>query len=134
VEAHGRRKEGTVRYLTPKLAGEFDKAVPLAKGLALLADAYSYARFQRGLTVTSIFRMGEGEKIHHTGRAIDLDDDIVLGPEEKQEIADVINDLFAYDPERPEMKVAIYHTVEGRGGDHLHLQVHPRTAKRTKEA
>ena len=42
-----------------------------------------------------------------------------------QGVADDINRHWTYDPERPEMRCAIYHDT-GRG-PHIHLQVHPRT-------
>ena len=40
-----------------------------------------------------------------------------------------INDIFIYDPKRPQYKVAIYHKV-GNGGYHMHFQCHSRTIKR----
>ena len=40
-----------------------------------------------------------------------------------------INETFAYDPKRPQYRVAIYHKV--KGGYHHHVQVHPSTIKRS---
>lgn len=49
--------------------------------------------------------------------------------ESGEEIANEINDIWIYDPIRPEMKVAIAH---GDGSNyHIHLQVHPRTVKKS---
>jgi len=45
--------------------------------------------------------------------------------DDPQAVVDDINNHFQYDPERPEIKTAIYHDV-GRGR-HIHLQVHDRT-------
>lgn len=42
-----------------------------------------------------------------------------------------INDLWEYDPDRPELKCCIYHESQrGRGDWHLHVQVHPDTRLR----
>ena len=73
--------------------------------------------------ITSLYRIGD-KGVHGTLplRAIDerCQDD-KLG----KEIEEYINNLFFYDPDRPEMKVCMYHDV-GRG-KHLHYQVHPKT-------
>ncbi len=42
-------------------------------------------------------------------------------------VSEYINRNWSYDPERPNLKVALYHNV-GRG-DHFHIQVHPNTEK-----
>ena len=55
-------------------------------------------------------------------RAFDLRSAVFPDP---QKIADDINAHFVYDPERPELKVCVYHdTGQGR---HFHIQVHQRT-------
>jgi hypothetical protein len=46
-----------------------------------------------------------------------------------EKIAAKVNTRFQYDPDRPQMKVAIYHKTDG-GAYHLHLQIHPRTRPR----
>ena len=74
-------------------------------------------------TITSLFRIGD-DGVHGTLplRACDLrcKDDIT-----GKRIVDVINNTWQYDPERPDMKVAMFHDV-GMGA-HLHIQVHPDT-------
>lgn len=42
-----------------------------------------------------------------------------------QAVCDFINRSWTYDPDRPELKVALYHG-EGMNA-HIHLQVHPHT-------
>lgn len=37
-----------------------------------------------------------------------------------------LNELYTYDPVRPDRKVCMYHDA-GTGGKHLHVQVHPNT-------
>ena len=79
-------------------------------------------------TITSLYR------IDHTGvhstlplRGVDLRCRV---EEIGEEIAAIINELWEYDPDRPEMKCAMVH---GEGGNmHLHLQVHPTTVKRSR--
>ena len=44
-----------------------------------------------------------------------------------QAVVDRINEVWVYDPARPEKKVAILH--DAGSGDHIHLQVHPNTTK-----
>jgi len=48
-----------------------------------------------------------------------------------RDIEDDINLHWQYDFERPELKVAKYHTVDPmqRGGWHMHMQVHDNTRK-----
>ena len=65
--------------------------------------------------------------IDSTLRAIDLRSWRYKEPEVLERI---INKVWLYDPERPEMKVAKLHdTGEGM---HFHIQVHDRTVRRVK--
>ena len=75
------------------------------------------------LIITSAYRK---TGIHGTDplRAEDLRSYVYLDPES---IEHEINDIWVYDPDRPEKKVCIYHNV-GRG-NHFHIQVHPNTRK-----
>lgn len=73
--------------------------------------------------VTSLFRPGD-PGVHGTIplRGVDLRmRDSIKG----LELAQMINAVWVYDPDRPHMKCAIFHDV-GQGM-HMHLQVHPRT-------
>ena len=83
------------------------------------------------LTITSAFRTA---KITHTDsgihstiplRAFDIRSNMFDDP---QAIADDINDAFLYDPDRPDLKVAIYHDTGS--GPHLHIQCHDNTIYR----
>lgn len=49
-------------------------------------------------------------------------------PQEVQRLADIINEMFVYDPARPN-KVVCYVKPHGTG-PHIHLQVHPNTRRR----
>ncbi len=91
--------------------------------------------------VTSIWRSADENKaakakskIHVVGppyRAVDLRI-TNLGAAyqtEAEEIADTINMIWAYDPDRPNYKV-VYAKVHGTG-PHMHCQVHPNTTRVT---
>lgn len=76
--------------------------------------------------ITSAFRPGPG--VHGTDpyRGLDIrSHNLNAAPEY---ICHVLNKEFVYDPEREHMKVAIFH--DAGQGEHIHLQVHPRTWKR----
>ena len=47
-------------------------------------------------------------------------------------LAEILNNTWAYDPTRPQLRVAIA-KLHGTG-PHIHLQVHPRTARRLHNA
>ena len=102
---------------------------PLVRAITLLAASYSFYRFGEIIWLTSVFRKGD-PGVHGAWRGTDADNDKGLKPKQKEEIRDYINKLFSYDPERPRLNVCVYHTVKGRGGDHLHFQVHPNTELR----
>lgn len=89
------------------------------------------------MVITSIYRSKEEDKalgasgIHSTKphRAIDIRVKNLVGDFQAKadEVADVINTIWAYDPSRPNLHVAIA-KLHG-SGPHLHLQVHPRTKR-----
>ena len=81
------------------------------------------SRFGFCLVITSIYRIDD-DGVHGQlpCRGTDLR---CLHDGIGQLIADEINAHWQYDPQRPEMKVAIYHDVGF--GKHLHIQTHPRT-------
>jgi len=58
-------------------------------------------------------------------RAVDLRSWMYVKPEL---VADKINYEWMYDPDRPQMQVAVYH--DKGEGPHFHVQVHPNTRKR----
>ena len=92
---------------------------PMLKEIALGA-------FALGLdTITSAYRPGD-KGVHGTQplRGLDLR---CRSESMGQLVAQDLNQRWIYDPERPQMKVAIYHDV-GQGA-HLHLQAHPNTRR-----
>lgn len=103
------------------------KLNPMVKAITLYANEYCLEHFGIGLFLTSIYRPGDG--IHGDHRAIDSDND-ALSDDKMREVEAHINEKFVYDPQRPRYKVCIYHTVKGRGGDHLHMQTHRNTRLR----
>jgi hypothetical protein len=88
------------------------------------------------IEITSVHRTREQNKragaktlIHVVGppyRAMDISIRTLTGGQEKaQAICDLLNDLWAYDPFRPDKPVA-YCKPHGTG-PHIHIQVHPNT-------
>lgn len=78
------------------------------------------------LTVTSLRRDGDSG-VHGTipTRAVDVrcwDEQLGL------RLAQIVNNRWEYDSDRPTMRCATYH--DSGGGAHLHLQSHPNTHRR----
>jgi hypothetical protein len=44
-----------------------------------------------------------------------------------QSVADEVNKVWIYDPQRPNKKVVVYHENRMTVGKHFHIQVHPNT-------
>ncbi len=80
--------------------------------------------------ITSLHR--EGMTIHNTEplRAMDVRS-FDFSKEASKLIEERINNEWVYDPQRPAMKVCLWHDV-GRG-EHFHVQVHDRTIRRDKQ-
>jgi len=96
---------------------------------------------ERNIYITCIHRRPTetipGESgVHNAGppfRAIDvrirnLSSRPEVAQEQAEALADRLNKVWAYDPKRPHLCVAVA-KLHGTG-PHIHLQVHPRTAKR----
>jgi hypothetical protein len=77
-------------------------------------------------TVTSLFRPGD-KGVHGTIPVRGLDWRC-RDAERGRVIEEAVNSRWQYDPNRPNMKCCMFHSV-GQGW-HLHLQVHPRTVRR----
>ena len=77
------------------------------------------------LSITSLYRIGDnGVHGQLPLRGIDVSmKDVDIG----KIVEKKINEKWAYDPDRPNMKCAIFHDV-GQG-IHLHLQSHPNTIR-----
>ena len=73
-----------------------------------------------------------GSGVHAAGppwRAMDISIRTLSGGQERAEkLADLINSMWCYDPQRPKKPVC-YAKPHG-DGPHIHLQVHPRTMRR----
>ena len=119
-----------IRYVNEELDSMFNSPAlhPQVQMLALLTSAYCMHHFGKNVYVTSVFRGGD-RGVHGAWRGCDTDND-KLTVEQKKEVAEYLNMLFIYDLSRPRFKVCVYHKVEGRGGDHWHLQVHSNTQLR----
>ena len=74
--------------------------------------------------ITSAYRNDGG--IHGTDplRALDLRSWIYSNP---QGMETYVNDIWTYDPKRPDMKVCWWHDAGKPKNKHFHLQVHPGT-------
>lgn len=91
----------------------------------MLIEVAEWVKAQFGLEmITSAYRPGD-PGVHGYFRGLDLR---CRARERGKAIAAAINEEFIYDPDRPWMKVAIYHDV-GKGV-HLHLQVCDQTIRR----
>ncbi|MCG8642739.1 MAG: hypothetical protein MI862_23635 [Desulfobacterales bacterium] len=89
-----------------------------------------------GLVMTESYR----EKRHMNDlhgvlpvRAVDLRSWCYVPESLAYEIMHWINQVWIYDPSRPDKKVAIIHRVNG-GALHFHIQVHPNTVRRSYDA
>jgi len=91
--------------------------------------AFLESRTGLQFTITSLYRPGD-TGVHGTIplRGVDLR---LRNGRIGDALADLVNLAWVYDPDRPEKKCAIYHDV-GKG-EHLHLQVHPKTVKKERE-
>jgi len=81
-----------------------------------------------GLVMTESYRAQKHlHDLHGTApvRAIDIRSWCYAYPEA---VAKWINEVWSYDPDRPDMKCAILH--DAGSGVHFHIQVHPMTRRR----
>ena len=80
--------------------------------------------------ITEGWRMAHAGDVHCTNplRAFDMRSWVFKNPEL---VETKINEAWEYDPQRPDKQVAWYHEASEGSGYHLHIQVHPRTQRRT---
>ena len=96
----------------------------------MLLEIIFWIAEKHGLCFTEAYRAPRGRgDIHCTDplRAVDLrswfyEEDVAYNIESS------INQIWQYDPSRPDMRVAMIHQVEG-GALHFHIQVHPNTVR-----
>lgn len=93
----------------------------------LLREVVGWVTAKHGYDIITSAHRPDDPGVHGTipVRGIDLR---IFNVGIAQLIANAINRRWIYDSERPGKKVAIVHDVGS--GWHLHLQVHPNTAKR----
>jgi len=116
-----------MQYKNEKDRNDFEKIHNKLKKLLTHLDETTKLLFKKEIIITSLFRKKENDSgIHETGRAADIRTENYFTDAEIKVILGLINNTVMYDPERPEMKVAIYHTVE-KSTWHIHLQVHENT-------
>jgi hypothetical protein len=80
----------------------------------------------KACVITSIYRPDD-KGVHGHWRGVDVRTRNILKREAK-EIEKYINYVWIYDPERPELNVALFH--DSGLGEHLHLQIHNNTTLR----
>lgn len=129
-----RKEDGAmmIKFVNDKIESEFrdSRFNPVVQMIILATAGYVYYKYGEPIYITSVHRPENPESTHCYWRAGDADNDAGLDTKEKQEVCDWINKMFCYDLTRPEKVVCLYHKVEGRGGDHWHIQVHPNTTIR----
>ena len=94
----------------------------------LLAKIITNVLKSHGGVITEGWRKSRhSDDLHATDpvRAIDLRSVCYPAP---SRIVDEINQLWSYDYNRPHLKVALLHKIDGEG-EHIHVQVHPATKK-----
>ena len=121
-------------------ARQFKEAMQLDSRLQEMLVELTATWPAQQMVVTSVHRTaneneqaGARSQIHVVGppyRAVDLRIRNIDGDFQRiaEEIAEDLNDDWAYDPDRPDKPVA-FARVHG-SGPHIHLQVHPRTTRR----
>ena len=81
-----------------------------------------------GMLVTESYRKKKHKHDLHGTSPVRAKDIRSWHYDKPEKVVDAINERWAYDPQRPTKKVAVYHN-SGQG-IHIHLQVHPNTARR----
>lgn len=119
--------------LTPRQAKEWGRLHPMLLEVAgELMDLWPSA----DMVVTSIHRTleenasaGAKTTVHCTSphRAMDIRIKNSMQQDKADDIADWLNSVFSYDPDRPELKVCI--SKPHGTGPHIHLQVHPKSQR-----
>lgn len=112
-------------------AGEWNRLVPIARHVAYVASFLSKTFFSELLSTTSIYRKKTADSgIHEHFRAIDFSP--LKNMADTYRLIEMINALFIYDPDRPNLKVAMENPFHGTGC-HIHLQVHEKTTHITNQ-
>ena len=114
---------------------EYEKLNKILRAIVIYASGYIWYKYRKPLHITNVYRdpTTDPKGMHSSWRAVDGDND-ELTQDQKKEIEAHINELFKYDPFRPNLKACLHHTADQSqysgiktGGDHFHFQVHPNT-------
>jgi len=110
---------------------------PFLYNMILDVEKFSQDNFQIEPVITNIWESIEEVKqlhggvytpnIHEEYRAVDLRSS-TYNPQQIQDIVNYIDKNYTYDPQRPQMKCVLYHTVGA--GWHFHFQNHPKSEKK----
>lgn len=112
-----------------KHAGEFARLDPKLKQVAQVASILSKILYGELLITTSIFRKKTNDSgIHEAFRAIDFAP--LKSEVDTYRLIEIMNSIYTYDPQRPELKVVDPNPFHGTA-QHFHFQVHPNTTFNT---
>ncbi len=118
-----------IEFKDPSLMSQYQKLPPTLITICNVIDLLAHHVLgEEHLIVTSIFRPKTTDSgIHSMFRAIDFAIFKESGEEGTLRMAEMINSIYKYDYQRPEMQVAnttLYHGT----APHLHIQVHSNTS------
>jgi len=119
-------QDNFIQYGKANHAAEFQRLHPKAREVAHIASMLANILFkERFLTTTSIYRKKTTDSgIHEGYRAIDFKP--MTNIADTYRLIEMVNSLFFYDPDRPNIKVAHTNPYHGTA-PHIHIQVHDKT-------
>jgi len=121
------------------MSDEFDRLDHKLKYIVYAYALRMYMLHDNRPTITSVFRPENKASVHSSFRGCDVRTRDMDAGHVAAGVA-FINGFTVYDPQRPEMKCAVYKLTgkeaaeHGAHEDHVHFQVHPNTQFVVKEA
>lgn len=113
---------------------EFRQLKPMLQCVYFDAMRYAYLHYSKRILITGIY---DDYGLHIYFRAIDgnvdqTEDNLYkneMSYQQADELCTYINSRYCYDPQRPDMFVAVFgwRDPDGYHDNHIHFQVHPRT-------
>ena len=131
IKLHGFKRWNAERF------DEFCSLDTTLQDVVLYAAHLAFAWFGKQIIITSMYRECGGVHKYYRGCDIDVDHKTAYGglyPHEAAAIVGVINMQFAYDPDRPKMKTAVYALTGSKAikfGDHIN-HIHFQVSRKTK--
>jgi len=128
-----------IRFKEPYMEQEFDRLDSKLKYIVYFYAVWMGGMWGYPLTVTSVFRPESKASVHSDFRGCDVRTRDIESGRVAAGVA-FVNGFTVYDPQRPEMKCAVYKLTGaeaakyGAHEDHVHFQVHPNTQFVVKEA